>query len=522
MNSTSQPRESLKNYQEYTCYIIFFVSPQALLVMGVHAQLGPDQRNITLVHKPGYCTWFGQCGDTPYNGQYNCVYNGPAKRFADNRTMFDLMQKTCPKYINQTHPNASVACCDYAQLDTLVKQEQLAVSLFARCPACLKNFYEHFCATTCDPNQSLFMNYLNYSVKTLPSGENVSYVKAIDVYVTMDYAERIYNSCSNVEFPGEGSKVISLMCGGSDCSPTKWLDYLGSPELDHGEAPFLMDYHYEPNTTVPGYPNMSARSQKNAGFYKCNSSDPNVACSCSDCPANNTCPPPPDIVIVHFPFKTVAIVIGSVGGVITIAIWLTALISAFIHHGRKSGYGPIGQADTSQYGSTGDDENDSSTSSVGSINSDDIEDAHEENCSCQSCCRIGAIIENYIKKIFYNWGKFAAQYWYVVLLFCVLFCAGLSCGMFFFNVTTDPVKLWSAPTSRARVEKEYFDSHFTPFYRTEQLIITAPELHSFIFHPPGIPDANWNIGPVMQMEVLKEVSLYRQLSMYTLGLVILA
>ena len=48
---------------------------------------------------------------------------------------------------------------------------------------------------------------------------------------------------------------------------------------------------------------------------------------------------------------------------------------------------------------------------------------------------------------------------------------GLSCGILYLDVTTDPVKLWAAPDSRSRVEKEYFDTNFVPFYRTEMLII---------------------------------------------------
>lgn len=55
------------------------------------------------------------------------------------------------------------------------------------------------------------------------------------------------------------------------------------------------------------------------------------------------------------------------------------------------------------------------------------------------------------------------------------------CNMYIFKVTTDPVELWASPISRSRVEKEYFDSHFEPFYRTEQIIIKAVNL-SYIAH----------------------------------------
>ena len=44
------------------------------------------------------------------------------------------------------------------------------------------------------------------------------------------------------------------------------------------------------------------------------------------------------------------------------------------------------------------------------------------------------------------------------------------------NITSNPIELWSAPGSRARAEKDYFDKHFQPFYRTEQIYIKAVNL----------------------------------------------
>lgn len=48
---------------------------------------------------------------------------------------------------------------------------------------------------------------------------------------------------------------------------------------------------------------------------------------------------------------------------------------------------------------------------------------------------------------------------------------GLSVGVFFMKITTDPVELWAAPHSRSRAEKDYFDDKFGPFYRTAQVFI---------------------------------------------------
>lgn len=78
----------------------------------------------------------------------------------------------------------------------------------------------------------------------------------------------------------------------------------------------------------------------------------------------------------------------------------------------------------------------------------------------------------------------------------------LSAGIARIEITTDPVELWASPTSRSRIEKEYFDSNFSPFYRTEQIII----------HATGLPDVLHNtsagqitFGPVFSREFLLEV-----------------
>ena len=52
----------------------------------------------------------------------------------------------------------------------------------------------------------------------------------------------------------------------------------------------------------------------------------------------------------------------------------------------------------------------------------------------------------------------------------------LTFGAVFLKVTIDPVELWAAPDSRSRLEKEYFDEQFGPFYRVEQVILQAVDL----------------------------------------------
>jgi len=64
-----------------------------------------------------------------------------------------------------------------------------------------------------------------------------------------------------------------------------------------------------------------------------------------------------------------------------------------------------------------------------------------------------------------------ASYPVIVLFTTSWIVLALGHGAFSLQVTTDPVEIWASPQSRARLEKEYFDSRFEPFYRTEQVFV---------------------------------------------------
>lgn len=61
-----------------------------------------------------------------------------------------------------------------------------------------------------------------------------------------------------------------------------------------------------------------------------------------------------------------------------------------------------------------------------------------------------------------------------VLLLSAVIVAVFSAGLKDIELTTDPIELWSSPNSQARQEKDFHDTHFMPFFRTNQLILTAP------------------------------------------------
>lgn len=123
-----------------------------------------------------------------------------------------------------------------------------------------------------------------------------------------------------------------------------------------------------------------------------------------------------------------------------------------------------------------------------------------------SCCDpLGAALEAHLRRLFERWGSFCVRHPGCVVFFSVAFIAACSSGLVFIQVTTDPVDLWSAPGSQARQEKEYFDTHFGPFFRTEQLIIRAPHTppHTYEPYPSG---ADVPFGPPLAIDILHQVS----------------
>ena len=123
-----------------------------------------------------------------------------------------------------------------------------------------------------------------------------------------------------------------------------------------------------------------------------------------------------------------------------------------------------------------------------------------------------------MRQLFTWWGSFCVQNPGCVLFFSLVFIAACSLGLMFVQVTTNPVDLWSAPSSQARLEKEYFDTHFGPFFRTEQLIIRAPHTPTHTYQPyPSGSDVPF--GPPLNIEILHQVIISLQNSVSRLTVV---
>lgn len=71
-----------------------------------------------------------------------------------------------------------------------------------------------------------------------------------------------------------------------------------------------------------------------------------------------------------------------------------------------------------------------------------------------------------------------------------------------FEVANDPLELWSNAESETRKHKEYFDSHFRPFFRTEQVIMYPKDESQF---SAVIENETMELGPIFRKKFLLEV-----------------
>ena len=378
-------------------------------------------------------------------------------------------------------------CCSLSQLEDIKANFELPKGLLGNCPTCYHNFRKNFCDISCHPHQSRFVRVdenVTGPVVTDSGGEEVAKVRSVTYFVSEKFNDATYDSCKNVQFPAQSDTVMGLLCGpwgSKKCTAKRWFDYMGS--ITNGFSPFQISYEYgsslmsgdnhtyhSPETTtcdqpvVPGLP----------------------ACGCADCPQACKLNLPVfeerslnfEIVRGVDGLVFIMIITFVVGSIIFVAIVCgsAALTKSNLEIGDDDSlYGDIGQdsqRDGSRRGSVATPLKNLPPNSPSRISY--AIDPPEQKITLEDLSffdRLGASFENNMTNFFTWWGTLAAKYPLPVIILSIAFAVGLSSGMVYLTVTTDPIELWASPTSRSRVEKDFFDSTFRPFYRTAQVEI---------------------------------------------------
>lgn len=329
---------------------------------------------------------------------------------------WEVLQRRCPELYTDG-PDTKICCTD-RQITTMDVSIRMAEGIYGRCKTCLKNLVRSICALSCDTRQS---EYIETEVKTNIVG--IEYVSQIWFNITEKYMDETYKSCSEVIHPQSGRLGMDIGCGSFDsnkCTADRWFRYMGDTSVNPDFVPFTINYllnedpeHtwvYDPLTCDVAY-------------------EGNFACSCLDCKAS--CPegaePQPD---------DLGFTVGPLNGytfTISIIITVFGLIGVSLLFKFRNGTKSIPEFPKFIGG---------------------FED-----------------INIYISKFFCWWGTKCAKNPVLVLAICSWVIGILCYGIFGMIIVTDPVELWASPNSRSRVEKDYYDSRFGPFYRTNQVFI---------------------------------------------------
>ncbi|XP_026901847.1 NPC1-like intracellular cholesterol transporter 1 isoform X2 [Acinonyx jubatus] len=447
----------------------------ALLLHSARAEL------YTPIHRSGYCAFYDECGKNPeLSGglaplaNVSCLSNTPARLLAGEHLA--LLRRICPRLY--AGPDTTYACCSAKQLVSLEASLAVTKALLARCPACTDNFVSLHCHNTCSPNQSLFVNVTR--VARRGDGRPPAVV-AYEAFYQSSFARRTYDSCSRVRVPAAATLAVGTMCGvyGSAlCNAQRWLNFQG--DTGNGLAPLdITFYLLEPGQT-PG----SGVQLLNGEVAPCNESqaDGAAACSCQDCTAS--CP-----AIARPQALDATFYMGRMAGGLALVITLCsafAVLTAFLVGPRLASHWGKGKMRDPTVGTSLSDKLSLSTHSL-------------------------------LSRCFQGWGTWVASWPLSILLVSIAVVVAFSGGLAFMELTTDPVELWSAPSSQARREKEFHDQHFGPFLRTNQVILTAPTRPGSSYNSLLLGPKNFSgvLAPDVLLEVLELQETLRHLQVWS-------
>ncbi|XP_061674574.1 NPC1-like intracellular cholesterol transporter 1 [Syngnathoides biaculeatus] len=419
-------------------------------------------------HQPGYCAFYEECGRNPLVGAALIPPIVPCRNYSRARELsgkhYNKLKEVCPmldKGVGNTF-----ACCSMKQLSSLEISLTLSKALLVRCPSCAENFAHLHCINTCSPDQSQTVKVTKVVNITNNLGKTREAVVAYQAFLTTSFAETSFQSCQNVRIPATGGFAIATMCGrygAKLCNPQRWYDFQG--DSSNGLAPLDIDFRLINEGETVGVP--EGVIPYNGRAFRCNETTPSggEVCSCQDC--KQSCPAMPPPPVPPGPFRllgTDAVLVIS----ITLFCFLLfsflffLLVSCHVKSQKKQDEEKKKRKNKDQ-------------------NCNDVSQRliHPSEVTCADKNSMAA--QAFLSSIFQTWGTLMATYPLMVLLVSAVVVTAFAAGLTSIELTTDPVELWSAPDSRARQEKDFHDKHFGPFFRTNQLILTAPGRKGHIY-----------------------------------------
>lgn len=513
------------------------------LIMYLLIAIGPCE-----VSSNSHCVMYGFCGENDY-GKATCSYNGTALALDDEHAL-EILQSICPDVLQESN----LLCCSAEQVVQLKEKLEIAATLgLSKCPSCLSNFRKNFCEFACSSQQSDFLKVTEYGI----SDEGDLIIEKVSYYMSHQYADGMFDSCKAVQGLTPGSTVLDLMCGGwgRDCTAEHWLNFLGSTPENNGFSPFEINYHLSSNSYIVVDGEKFIPMNENTTLCSESPYPGTESCTCLDCEEacklNIAAAPPP------LPNEPEPWIIMNYDGMSVVCLLVFCFLSAFLLLGfsyfkmksrkslrcdtevkmerKGSSHRPLILLKSCSPSASGVDlgsleeveplrskrsiiPNQSLEKTVDIASPEpkktDGESTHQRELPDTEIMsditylqKLGAAIERKLEDYFCQWGTFVSERPIPIMIISLLVSFSLASGLLFsFTVTTDPVDLWVSQSSQARQDMEYFNKHFEPFYRVEQMIITPKNQSSFTQTITEKGDNKTYLwGPVFERQFLLEV-----------------
>ena len=271
------------------------------------------------------------------------------------------------------------------------------------------------------------------------------------------YGKGFYDSCKDVKFGATGGKAMDFIGSGAK-NYTQFLKFLGDKKLLG--SPFQINF---PRPTAANgtqkFENMTAASPK---AKACNDTDEVFRCACVDCPV--LCPELAKVTEQEY-CHVGALPCLSFVVIIVYSVFLILLVTAVSGHVayQKHNQRKSERLQLLQDAALSDDEDEGDM-----VHNAGMIDRPQRHYKLNTIC----------DNIFNSLGRTCATYPLITIGVSVLVVVVLSMGWINFEIETDPVRLWVAPSSAAAKEKEFFDENFGPFYRVEQAFVVNDTLSS--------------------------------------------
>ncbi|KAJ1028710.1 hypothetical protein NDA16_001876 [Ustilago loliicola] len=300
-------------------------------------------------------------------------------------------------------------------------------------------------------------------------------VKTVEYYIDADWKQKFFDSCKNVKFGASNGFAMDFIGGGAR-DPNAFLKFLGDEKPLLG-SPFQINFpDWHTCTALPELPATNRPgSSCSIGAMSCFTFSVIILYAL--------------LVGVVWFWKPLQKLVRGRRGVIALP-HRTSGLSLF--SSQSSGFERVRMDSEDSLDGVDSRQQPQSANSGGLVGARGLGHFGEESSASSApdgtyrgiglerndnLSALGALqprkyaLNQLLTRSFYRLGLFCARRPWLTFMIAAVFVGIANIGWKNFEVEVDPVRLWVAPGSTAKVQKEIFDQEFGPFYRPQQIFL---------------------------------------------------